>query len=292
VRNTAMESEEASGGRADWKSDNGLWLEVFVAFNFACLTGDILLAHGSNRFRNHAEYIPLWFSCVAAAVLFLALILRKRSTQMRAWRSWGYVIGWGSILVGAAGVVYHLDSHFFYERTLKSLTYTAPFAAPMAYMGLGCLLLMNRMVAEKSREWAQWILFFALGGFGGNFVLSLADHATNGFFRWTEWIPVVSSALAVGFLFAVLSSEPDKKLRTLCGAVLILQIVVGTLGFVLHAQADLHGTGARLIDNVLSGAPLFAPLLLPNMALLGAIGLNTVGIAGNVTGARPLTRRA
>jgi hypothetical protein len=34
----------------------------------------------------------------------------------------------------------------------------------------------------------------------GNFALSLTEHAENGFFHWTEWIPVASSAFAVGVL--------------------------------------------------------------------------------------------
>ena len=46
----------------------------------------------------------------------------------------------------------------------------------------------------------MWVTFFALGGFAGNFVLSLCDHAQNGFFAASEWIPVVAGATAVGFL--------------------------------------------------------------------------------------------
>ena len=43
-----------------------LLLEVFVASNFAFLTLDIYLAHSVNRFRHPAEWIPFWFSVVAA----------------------------------------------------------------------------------------------------------------------------------------------------------------------------------------------------------------------------------
>src|SRR5262249_21689510 len=157
------------------------------------------------------------------------------------WKLLGYAVGWVSISVGAAGVLYHLESHFFYQRTLKSLTYTAPFAAPLAYLGLGCLTLMNRMIPHHSREWRQWVLVFAAGGFAGNFVLSLADHATNAFFHWTEWIPVISSAFAFGFLFALLVSYTSPGFRRLCNAVLLLQVLVGALGFGLHFRADLHG---------------------------------------------------
>lgn len=189
------------------------------------------------------------------------------------WKRVGYFVAWTSIVVGIAGVVYHLDGHFFYERTLKSLTYTAPFAAPLAYVGLGCLLLMNRMIPHQSREWSQWVLFFSVGGLVGNFVLSLADHAANAFSRWTEWIPVVSSAMAVGFLFTQLVCKTPSAFRRLCNSVLLLQVVVGTLGFGLHFWSNLHSPAVRFIDQLLSGAPPFAPLLLPNLSLLAWIAL-------------------
>jgi hypothetical protein len=83
--------------------------------------------------------------------------------------------------------VLHLDSRFFDERTIRSLTYAAPFAAPLAFTGLGLLLILNRLVAADSAEWAHWVLLLALGGFIGNFVFSLTDHAQNGFFNPVEW---------------------------------------------------------------------------------------------------------
>jgi len=55
-------------------------------------------------------------------------------------------------------------SRFFYERALKSLIYAAPFAVPLAYTGLGLLLVMNRMVDRRSAEWPRWVLFLGLGG--------------------------------------------------------------------------------------------------------------------------------
>lgn len=264
-----MESET----RNQWAGAHDLWLEVFLIFNFACLTGDILLAHSENSFRHRAEYIPLWFSGIAALVLVFGLGSRLKSLSPSLWKWIGYGVGWLSICVGVAGVGFHLESGFFYERTLKSLTYAAPFAAPLAYVGLGCLLLMNRMVPFPTREWAKWVVFFALGGFAGNFGLSLSDHAVNGFFRWTEWIPVFSCALAIGFLLMVFAGEESSHFFRTCALILVLQILVGTAGFVLHGLADLRGPSKDFVQNVIHGAPPFAPLLLPNLALLGLLGL-------------------
>ena len=54
---------------ASWERHKSLALELFVLSNFAFLTLDIYLAHSVNRFRHPAEWIPFWFSAVAAAAL-------------------------------------------------------------------------------------------------------------------------------------------------------------------------------------------------------------------------------
>jgi hypothetical protein len=175
--------------------------------------------------------------------------------------------------MGLAGVVFHLDSQFFHERTLVSLTYAAPFVAPLAYAGLGLLLILNRMVDAASPEWAQWLLLLTLGGFFGNFILSLTDHAEDGFFRAAEWIPVISSGFAVAFLLLPLFTRVTRRYLRVCGGVLLLQASVGLLGFVYHGLADLGGPSKNLFDNLINGAPPFAPLLFPNLTLLGVISL-------------------
>src|SRR3954452_874536 len=127
----------------DWRDDHQAWIELFVLFNFAGLVGDIYLAHSQNHFSRSSEYVPLYFSTAAAVLLAIAVALRRRSPA--AWRDIGSLVGWLAIAVGLAGVVLHLDSAFFYERTIRSLTYAAPFAAPLAYAGLGLLLIANRL---------------------------------------------------------------------------------------------------------------------------------------------------
>ena len=256
---------------ADWRSDHQLWIEAFVLANFAGLVGDIFLAHSQNRFRHRSEYIPFVFALIATLVLASAVPRRRRAPRL--WRHAGYAIAWASIGVGLAGVVLHLDSRFFYERTLRSLTYAAPFAAPLAYTGLGLLLIANRMVIAESREWAQWMLFLALGGSAGNFIFSLADHAQNGFFNPIEWIPVVASAVAIGFLLVPFLSDVTVPYLKLCAVILIGQALVGVIGFGLHAESVWRQAGGTLFERVLSGAPPMAPLLFPNLSLLGLIAL-------------------
>jgi hypothetical protein len=257
------------------------WLQVeaFTLANLSFLTLDIYLAHSINEFRRGAEYIPLYFSAAAPLVLLAGLALRQR--WIAVWKDLGYLVGWAAILVGLTGVILHLDSAFFYDRTIRSLTYSAPFAAPLAYTGLGFLLLLNRMVGAdadavvsgKNDEWARWVLFLTLGGFAGNFVFSVTDHAGNGFFNPLEWISVVASAIAVGFLITPLVVTVSRRFFALCAGVLLLESAVGVLGFGLHAAGNLRGPSVHPLTNLVFGAPPLAPLLFPNLAALGMIAL-------------------
>lgn len=254
-----------------WWARPQIWTEAFIILNVGFLTFDIYLAHSVNQFRNHAEYIPLFFSACAPLVLVFALTVRYRWPAV--WKDLGYLVGWIAVIVGLTGVILHLESRFFYERTLQSLTYSAPFAAPLAYTGLGFLLIMNRMVDPDALEWAQWVLALTLGGFVGNFIFSLADHAGNGFFNPLEWVPVVASAIAIGFMAVPLFMRVSRQYIDLCAAILLLEAGVGLWGFVLHAMGNLRGPSVHAFDNFIHGAPPMAPLLFPNLMMLGIIAL-------------------
>jgi len=256
-----------------WYGDPAVWLELFAIVNIGFLTLDIYLAHSINFFHKPAEQFPFWYSMAAAPLLLLGLLLRLGCGWMAVWRDLGYLIGWCAIAIGLIGVILHLDSRFFHERTIKSLVYAAPFAAPLAYTGLGLLLIMNRTVDRRSEEWPRWVLLMGLGGVLGNFIFSLTDHAQNGFYHATEWIPVVSSALAVGFLTTIYLTPVTRRFLGLCAIALAIQVAVGLLGFFLHNRANLNGPSPKAFDNFVFGAPALAPMLFPNLALLCGIGL-------------------
>jgi hypothetical protein len=260
----------APGNEAIWKQP---WFlaEMFATANLGFLTLDIFVAHSVNGFRRQPEYIPLIFSATAPLILLIGFALRKR--WIAVWKDLGYFVGAAAILIGLTGVVLHLDSSFFYERTLRSLTYSAPFAAPLAYTGLGLLLILNRMVDAESEEWAQWVLLLTLGGFFGNFVFTLSDHAGNAFFDPREWLAVGASAIAVGFLITPFLTRISRSYIALCAAILVCQGLVGGWGFILHAEKNLSGPSIHAWANLVWGAPPMAPLLFPNLAVLGGIAL-------------------
>ena len=242
--------------------------EWFVVANIAFLGVDISTAHAQNAFERRVEWAPIVFSAVATLVL-LPMAFGARGGR---WALLDRAVGAASIVVGVLGMVFHLQSGFFEEQTLHNLVYSAPFVAPLAYVGVGLLLLLVRIERAGSAALAWWLVLLALGGFAGNLGLSLLDHAQNGFFRWTEWIPVEAAAFGTSFLF-VAWLRPRAALVRATQIVLAADAVVGVLGFVLHLRSDLERPAAHVVDRFVFGAPIFAPLLFTDLAALGAIAL-------------------
>ena len=245
-------------------------VEAFIWSNLAFLGVDIALAHAENSYARPEELIPLGFSALAALLLLPGLVSAR---QRQATRRLALLIGGCAILLGVSGMIYHLASSFFERQTLTNLVYAAPFIAPLAYVGVGLLLLLSRMQRAEDPEWASWVLFLALGGFAGNLGLSLLDHAQNGFARPAEWVSVGAAAFGTSFLLMATLRPGERGLQRVTLGVLALQALVGVAGFALHLSADLGRPGDTLAERLIHGAPLFAPLLFSDLALLGAIGI-------------------
>ncbi len=244
-------------------------LDVFIVANLAFLALDVFMAHAANAFAHWAEWIPFYFSLGAPGLLALTLFTKKKR-----WKHWCRVgIGYGAISIGVAGMLFHLNSHFFSHLTLKNLVYAAPFVAPLAFTGLGFLLIMNGMIRDADLEWAQWVVFIAGCGWGGNFILSILDHAQNGFFNPTEWLPVFTSAMAVGCLATVFLIPYQPLFLKFCIVVLGVNLIVGVAGFGFHFAANLQVPAVGQTARFLYGAPLFAPLLFPNLSVLAILGI-------------------
>lgn len=265
-------------------------VELFALSNLAFLALDVYIAHSTNSFALSAEWIPVLFSLVSPLVLIFAMWQQKSiapslaaspSTPLAAMGRWfGLLIGGVAIVVGIAGLLWHLNSQFFVNATLESLVYTAPFMAPLAYTGVGLLIVLNRMIPSDSKDWGTWVLLLALGGFIGNFVLSVADHAQNGFFEWREWIPVAASAVAVGSLCSIIFVDRSVPALKAGALVMLGQIIVGLLGWYYHFCGIRNSNMDSVWDKVVYGAPVFAPLLFANLALLALIGLWSLVITG------------
>ena len=196
--------------------------------------------HVSNAFASRVERVPIAFSIVGALALVPGLLVDRRVLFARLV---ALVVGGLSIAVGLTGMVLHLESTFPCAQTLHELVSTAPFAAPLAYVGLGLLLILDRPEDPAGEAWGAWVLFLALGGFVGNFALSALDHAQNGFFHPAEWIAVGAAAFGVAFLAVALVRPTPSFLRATLG-LLVFEVLVGLAGAALHVTGDLRMPGA------------------------------------------------
>lgn len=269
-------------------SDPVVLTELFAIGNLSFLAVDIYVAHSMNQFEHWAEWIPLTFSCIAPVLLVAAIATARSlhpavprpnapmSAAQKLSRDIGMAVGFASVAVGIAGLVWHLNSQFFAQQTLKNLVYAAPFVAPLAYSGIGFLLLLNRMVPSETDDWPRWVILLALGGWIGNFVLSLADHAQNSFFYWPEWIPVIASGVAIGALTAAFTDYRNRNFLILCMLLMVIQIGVGIAGWLLHLRAVAQNPMETLWDRIVFSAPAFAPMLFADLAILAMIGLATL----------------
>ena len=263
-------------------------VELFIFLNVSFLAADVYVAHSMNGFAHWAEWIPFGYSLTAPVLLLMAMALSGSlrppvrlpgellSPRERAARELGMIVGWAAIVVGVMGLVWHLNSQFFADATLKNLVYTAPFVAPLAYTGLGLLIVLNRMVPCESDEWGRWVVLLAWGGWIGNFVLSLADHAQNAFFNWVEWVPVVASALAIGVLVMAVAEYRNRPFLRLAMGLMILEIAVALVGWGFHLRAIVQSPMSNWWERIVFSAPVFAPLLFANLAILALIGLATL----------------
>jgi hypothetical protein len=178
---------DASRAARPWFHDHELWIELFVLANFAGLILDIFLAHSENQFRRESEYVPLVFSAVATVMLACVIPLRRKWPIV--WRDVGHLVEVGRARdrprrrdsASRQPVLlrpHDSQSHLCGRRL--------PRRSPLRV--LACCCSSTGSSNPTSLERAQWVLLLGLGGFIGNFVFSLTDHAQNAFFNPLEWI--------------------------------------------------------------------------------------------------------
>jgi hypothetical protein len=103
-------------------------------------------------------------------------------------------------------------------------------------------------------------------------ISSVLDHARTQFTNPWLWVPTGAGVL--GVLVAVGMGAIERPARgdvAVFLGTMILLILVGVTGSVLHVIDNLTSTGAIVGERFLRGAPFLAPLLFANMGTLGII---------------------
>ncbi len=267
---------------------------LMLATNELFLGVDTYLAHRISGTIVPREWWPILFGPVAGVLLLAAGLLAVKRRMLA--NIIATVVFLGSIFVGVLGSYFHWirailpDAAIGQQVSLPLLVWAPPLLGPIMFAlvgilgmsaawqedvtGSGRLVLPNggRLALPYSKMQA----YFLAVGIGTVFTLvsSVLDHARTGFENPWLWLPTVIGvaatvvAVAIGFL----DDHHRGDLGVYTGVMLVM-ILVGVIGFVLHALSNLVGDNVVVFERYIRGAPLMAPLLFANMGMIGLIVL-------------------
>jgi hypothetical protein len=267
---------------------------LMVATNQAFLAIDIYLAHSISGTIRPNEWIPIIFGLVAGALLLIAGLIAVKNRPLAA--SIGTLVFVCSIAVGLLGAYFHVlrairpDAPPGQQVTIDLLVWAPPILGPLTFalvgvLGLsaawiekppdsGALMLTPgrrlRLPFSKTRAYIFWVSL----GILATVISSVLDHARTGFQNPWLWVPTVVGVFATVVAAALASIDrPSRADLTIYMLTMLLLILVGVVGLVLHVRDDLTSRGVFIAERFIRGAPFLAPLLFANMGTLGLIAL-------------------
>ena len=103
---------------------------------------------------------------------------------------------------------------------------------------------------------------------------SVLDHGRAQFDNPWLWPPIVVGIFATIVAFGLAAiDQPSRGDIAVYLVAMILLILIGVVGFVLHIEFDLTTQYVIVPERFLRGAPFLAPMLFANMGLVGLIAL-------------------
>ena len=255
---------------------------------------DIYLAHSISGTIVPNEWIPIIFGPLAGVLLLLAGLIALRNRPLATVIATVTLLG--SIVVGLLGAHFHvvrgiLPSGPVGQRvTIDLLVWAPPILGPLMFSLVGILGLSAAWVEDPpdsgmlvlGKNWRIQLpypktqaYFYIVGMAGLATVLSsVLDHARLHFTDPWLWIPTAAGIFGtvVAVVLGAIERPTRADLITYVGTMLLL-IVVGLLGAVLHVNANLTTEGTIVTERFIRGAPFLAPLLFSNLGALGLIVL-------------------
>ncbi|MBN1220315.1 MAG: hypothetical protein JXM69_15405 [Anaerolineae bacterium] len=267
---------------------------LMMAANLFFLGVDIYLAHSISGTIVPFEWIPIVFGPVGGGLLLLAgLIALKNRPRATVIATVTFMV---SITVGLLGAYFHLVRGILPTAPLGErvsidlLVWAPPILGPLMFSMVG-LLGMSAVWIEDPPDSGKLILFggyrlqlpypktqayFYIVGMGtlATVISSVLDHARANFANPWLWAPTAIGIFGtvVAILLGAISKPTRIDLITYIIAMILLMLV-GIIGFVLHVEINLTADGSFVLERFIRGAPFMAPLLFANIGMLGFIVL-------------------
>ncbi len=265
---------------------------LMLAFNELLLGVETFLAHSISGTIMPKEWIPIIFGPTAGICLFLAGLLaiprRSLATVIAT------IIYLASIVVGLLGIYFHLIRAVLPyaplgERvSIPLFVWAPPILGPLTFalvgiMGIsavwmeyppdsGVLTLFGRR--KLRMPYSKTSAFFFMVGLGtlATVISSVLDHARTNFENPWLWLPTgigifgTVAALVLGAL-----STPRRSDLMIYVVAMVLLVLVGMTGVVLHILNNLAQENAIVVERFVRGAPFLAPMLFSDMGVLGLV---------------------
>lgn len=250
---------------------------LFIILNELILGVETALAHVSNGTITPFEWIPILFGPTAGFVLIAAFVAGRKGKR---WGRHAIVITLaGSVIVGALGTYFHLArtvrplAPAGARVTLNAIVWGLPMLAPSAFTLAGILGFVTLSPQPAEQKTRDYMLLSSMGILIAA-VSSVIDHLRSGFTNPWLWIPTVVSVFAAVVTFALaLDKNRTRGELTTYTMAMLLMIVTGPLGLVLHLIHDLGVSNSIVVERLLRQAPVMAPMVLANYGLMGMLAL-------------------
>ncbi len=267
---------------------------LLAAVNLLFLGLDTYLAHLVSGTIVLREYIPIYFGTIAGIILLIAGLIALRNRRLAVILS--SLVFFSSIIVGFTGAYFHILRASLPAAPIGSrlsvglLIWAPPVIAPLTFALVGVWGMSAALIEEPAGSgvlrvgWGRRIylpysktrayLMMVSLGILVTLISSALDHSRDGFQNPWVWIPLVTGVFGTVVPAALAAIKKPTRMDVIVyiTAMLIL-IVTGIIGAVLHVQIDLTSKNIFVIERFIRGAPSLAPMLFANMGMFGLLVL-------------------
>ena len=265
---------------------------LMLALNELLLGLETYIAHSTSGTIVPKEWIPIIFGPVAGILLILAGLLALRRRSLAAiMASFVYL---ASVIVGLLGMYFHIVRAILplaplgESVSIPLVVWAPPILGPLTFalvgwMGLSAVWLEQPADSGRlslpggkqlSLPYSKTSAFFFMVGLGSlaTVTSSVLDHSRTNFTNPWLWLPTAIGIFGtvVALMLGMITSPRRSDLITYVVAMLLL-VLVGMLGVVLHILRNLALENAIVVERFLRGAPFLAPMLFSDMGALGLV---------------------
>jgi len=267
---------------------------LMMALNEILLGVETYLAHLISGTIMPYEYIPIIFGPVAGVLLLLTGLLSRRNRPFATIVA--MLIFLSSITVGFLGAYFHLIRAILpnapggYVFSVPLLVWAPPLLGPMTFtlVGLvgistlwtedppdsGVLRLLGGVRLALPYSKTQALFFMVSLASLATVISSVLDHARTDFSTLWLWLPTGVGIFAV-VVAALLgsSNHPDRSDLYVYTGAMLLMVLIGVLGVILHIDRNLTTQNVIVYERFLRGAPFLAPMLFSDIGTIGLLVL-------------------